>query len=159
MGYLPEDEIRRLVSYLRPLIQDVETLAAIEDELRSEDAEEFLREPDLLNYFPALIEKLLLCETNWQLRVIPHARLRMVQRGISWETLLDLFRRFVEYAHSEGFPVLPGPYAITGWQDLRSALITLRLDIDVVDEGETKAHVVTLVFGRSESGSSNVIEV
>ena len=44
MSRLREEEIRRLLRYLRQQIEDQEYLAEIEDELRGEDAEEFLRE-------------------------------------------------------------------------------------------------------------------
>ena len=44
MGRLRDEEIRRLLRYLRQQIEDQEYLAEIEDELRGEDAEEFLRE-------------------------------------------------------------------------------------------------------------------
>jgi hypothetical protein len=52
MARLREEEIRRLLSYFRQRIQDTDRLAEVEDELRGEYAEEFLREPDVLVYFP-----------------------------------------------------------------------------------------------------------
>jgi hypothetical protein len=55
MGRLRTEEVRRLLRYLSERVGNPEQLAEIEDGLRDEDAEEFLREPDVLTYFPELI--------------------------------------------------------------------------------------------------------
>lgn len=159
MAFLPENEIRRLLKHVHPQIQESEQFAMIEDELRGEDAEEFLREPDILAYFPAFFEILIHFETTWQLKVIPHAHLRMVQRGVTRTNIVEMFQRFLDQSQVDGFPLLPGPYAITGHIEKKLPPITLRLDIDTVIESTGTGHVVTIIVGRSESGLSNVIEI
>ena len=51
MPSLRDDEIRRLLKFLRGKTQDAEKLAFIEDELRGDFGSEFLREPEILSYF------------------------------------------------------------------------------------------------------------
>lgn len=102
MSRLDQAEARRLLSYLRNRVADIETLAHIEDELRGEYADEFLREPELLAWFPPLHEEIEINGAIWLLRVIPHAHLRMVQRGIKIETLLNIFQRFVQFHAASG---------------------------------------------------------
>ena len=80
---LRAEEVRRLMNYLSQQVADPERLTEIEDALRSEYGEEFLREPDLLIYFPAQTSEILTAGASWHLRFIPHALLRSVQRGIS----------------------------------------------------------------------------
>lgn len=95
MAKISDAEVRRLLSYLKRFI-DEEKLAEIEDELRGDYAEEFLREPDLLQYFPELLLEITAGNKNWKLRVIPHAHLRMVQRAIKLADLSTFFRSFIE---------------------------------------------------------------
>ena len=121
MGRLRTEEVRRLWRYLSERLEDPERLAEIEDALRDEDAEEFLREPDLLTYFPEQTVEIAAAGAKWQLR-ITHALLRMVQRGISQTSVAELFRRFVEpYSASEQV-IVTGPYTIFG--RTRGKLIT-----------------------------------
>ena len=96
MARLRAEEVRRLMNYLSQQIGDAGRIAEIEDALRDEYGKEFLREPDLLIYFPEQTSELVAAGTSWRLRFIPHALLRMVQRGISPSAATDLFRRFVE---------------------------------------------------------------
>src|SRR5205085_10018735 len=101
MGRLRDEEIRRLLRYLRQRIEDQEYLAEIEDELRGEDAEEFLREPELLAYFPEQAVELIAVAAKWLLHIIPHAYLRMVQRDIKQTSVAKMFKRFVEKCAAE----------------------------------------------------------
>src|SRR5947199_8211742 len=110
MGRLRDEEIRRLLRYLRQRIEDQEYLAEIEDELRGADAEEFLREPELLAYFPEQAEELIAASSNWMLRIIPHAYLRMVQRGIKQTSVAKMFTRFIEKCAAEEKAITAGPY-------------------------------------------------
>jgi|SRR5437870_1627473 len=83
MARLRTEEVRRLMNYLSQQIRDPKRLAEIEDALRDEYAEEFLREPELLVYFPEHTAEIFASGANWRLRIIPHALLRMVQRATS----------------------------------------------------------------------------
>lgn len=109
MGRLRTLEVRRLLRYLNERLEDPERLAEIEDALRDDGAEEFLREPDLLTYFPEQTVEIATGGSRWQLRIIPHALLRMVQRGISQTSVADLFRRFVEAYLASKQVIVTGP--------------------------------------------------
>jgi hypothetical protein len=117
---------------VRQRVQDAERLTAIEDVLQSDEAEEFLREPELLAHFPKLTEQVDTAEVQWQLSVISHARLRMVQRGITLAGIVHLFRHFVEACIASRQIIATGPYTIVDrpgrggrWQ--RYALMWTRL--------------------------------
>lgn len=157
MARLRQEEIRRLLGYLRKRIADPGLLAQIEDELRGDYADEFLREPELLVHFPVLTENFTVGGSQWQLRIIPHAHLRMVQHGVKLEEVNTLFQRFVEYCVASAEIITSGPYTIFGRPEPRSARLTLRVDVDVVTDESGAAHVVTVFIGRSDS--IDVIEV
>lgn len=159
MSRLDQAEARRLLSYLRNQIADIETLAYIEDELSGEYAEEFLREPDLLAWFSPLQEEIEINGVIWLLRGIPHAHLRMVQRGIKMGTLLNLFQRFVQFHAASGELITTGPYSVFERARPRDATITLRFDVDLVNDEGGQAHVVTVFIGRSHSGVETEIEL
>ncbi|SRR6266545_1833910 len=159
MSRLDQAEARRLLSYLRNRIADIETLAHIEDELRGEYAEEFLREPELLAWFPPLQEEIEINGMIWLLRVIPHAHLRMVQRGIKMGTLLNLFQRFVQFHTANGALITTGPYSVFERAKPREATVTLRFDVDLVNDEGGQAHVVTVFIGRGHSGVEPEIEL
>ncbi|MGQ0763975.1 MAG: hypothetical protein ACT4OT_18445 [Acidobacteriota bacterium] len=84
---------------------------------------------------------------KWHLRFIPHALLRMVQRGISLKAVADLFRRFVEAFSASELIIVTGPYTIFGRTEPRGKLITLRADVDVVTDESGQAHAVTVLVG------------
>ena len=145
MVQLRDDEVRRLISYLRKQTDDLEALAAIEDELRDDEAEDFLRAPEILTYFPALTEAVTCLDKTWQLLVLPHAHLRMVQRGVKKQAVVDIFSRFIEYCAAEGELITIGTYAIYD----QAASITLRIDVDSIAEAGGNSHVVTVFSGHS----------
>lgn len=151
MPYLRDAEVRRLLAYLRRQITDTGRLAEIEDILRSEETEEFLREPNLLAYFPALTESFAAGGVAWRLRLIPHAHLRSIQRGLPVQSIVGLFRRFVDYNQQQGASLTPGAYTITGRPAPRERTVTLRVDVDEVSDTEGAAHVVTVVIGLIEA--------
>lgn len=157
MAFLRADEIRRLLSFLKNKIQDTEKFAGIEDELKSETGAEFLREPEILLYFPEQKIEIGFAETNWILRIIPYTSLRMIQRGIGTQTIIVLFRRFLEFCRNNDEIISVGAYTIFGKPYPRSPLITLRFDIDEIKETRGKAHTVTLFVGRGDS--ANTIEI
>src|SRR2546423_10570609 len=110
MARLRTEEVRRLMNYLSQQIRDPKRFAELEDALRDEYAEEFLREPDLLVYFPEQTVEIVVTGAKWQLRIISHALLRMVQRGISQTSVAKLFRRFVEFYSTGEQVIATGPH-------------------------------------------------
>lgn len=159
MSRLNQAEVRRLLSYLRDRVAEVEVLAQIEDELRGEYAEEFLREPELLAYFPSVQEEMEINGVKWMLRVIPHAHLRMAQRGIKMESMVNLFQRFIGFCAASGELITTGPHSIFSRAKTREAVVTLRFDVDFVSDERGQAHVVTVFIGRSRSGRETEIEL
>lgn len=159
MGFLRNEEVRRLSKYLRERIEDPDRIAQIEDELNGEYAEEFLREPDLLIYFPELVDEFVAAIGRWRLRVIPHAHLRMIQRGIKLADISALFRHSLEMYTAGGEVVTVGPYSIIGRSKPRVARITVRADVDTVDDESGQAHVVTIYLGRGETAAATLIEL
>jgi hypothetical protein len=157
MASLRDDEVRRLLKHLRRRVDDEERLAEIEQELRSEFGQEFLREPDLLTYFPELSGEFIAASTRWKLRVIPHAHLRMVQRGIGQGEVSAVFRRFVETYTVTGQVVVEGHYSIIGRPKPRATAVTVRADVNYVANESGQAHVVTVYVGRGDS--EGMIEV
>jgi hypothetical protein len=157
MGRLRNEEVRRLLRYLRQHIADANHLDEIEDELRGEYGEEFLREPEILVYFPELNAEVLTAGVSWRLRVIPHAHLRMVQRGINLHGIESLFSRFIEICTAKGRAITTGPYTIFGRPAPRAQMTTLRIDVDMVVDMSGQAHVVTVFVGRG--GAAETIEV
>jgi|ERR1041384_3822020 hypothetical protein len=151
MSRLRDDEIRRLLRYLHQQVEDQEYLAKIEDELRGADAEEFLREPELLAYFPEQTEELIAAGAKWILRIIPHAYLRMVQRGIQQTAVVSMFKLFVEKCAAEEQVITVGPYTIFGRPMTRAKTLTLRVDVDVVADTSGQARLVTVVIGRTNA--------
>lgn len=150
MARLREEEIRRLLSYFRQRIQDIDRLAEIEDELQGEYAQEFLREPEALAYFPEQPEEITAANAKWVLRIIPYTHMRMVQRGIKQAAVTALFRRFIEFCATSGEIITVGHYTIFGRPTPRSSLITLRADVDLVVDTGGQAHTVTIFVGRGE---------
>ncbi len=150
MAKISDAEVRRLLSYLKQFIDD-ENLAEIEDELRGDYAEEFLREPDLLQFFPELLEEFSASGKNWKLRVIPHAHLRMVQRGIKLTDVSIFFRSFVKLYEVSGKTIFIGHYALYGRLKLRNIFVTVRVDLDEVTDVEGLGHIVTVHIGRGNA--------
>ena len=91
MPSLRDDEIRRLLKFLRGKTQDVEKLAFIEDELRSDFGSEFLREPEILSYFADESISISETETVWKLKIISYSQMRMTQRGIKQPEIVSFF--------------------------------------------------------------------
>lgn len=158
MARISEAEIRRLLSYLSPLIDD-ERLTAIEDELRGDEAEELLREPELLEFFPELTLPVLAAGAEWRMRVIPHAHLRMVQRGVKSEDVSDMFRAFAELQKLRDEVIFAGHYAVYGRLRARKIFITLRIDIDKIHDEVGEGHVVTVYLGRGNTEDSIEIDL
>lgn len=158
MSRLRDDEIRRLVAHLRRQIRDETIIAGYEDILRGDEAEEFLREPEMLAYFPAITETLDVSSVQWELRIIPHAHLRSVQRGIPIPTINSLFRRFVEFSNQQAAAITTGNYSVTARPAPRERKVTVRFEVSQVSESGGAAHVVTVVIGttRIDSEEDNI---
>lgn len=159
MAELRDDEIRRLLKYLGKEIRDVEQLAQIEDELRSDFATEFLREPEILSNFNQQILELPINEISWHLKIINYTKLRMVQRGISQDAIVDLFTRFVEFCDAVKQPIIIGAYTIYGKDKPHGSAITLRIDVDEIDNKQGVAHTVTVFVGRGGGNETEVINL
>lgn len=100
MAVLRDDEIRRLLKFLREQIKDSEKLAFIEDELRSNFGAEFLREPEILSHFQTEIISIANSSEIWKLKIIPYTQMRMTQRGIKREEIISLFKYFLKFCKS-----------------------------------------------------------
>ncbi len=159
MGLLRREEVLRLLKYLRERIEDQDQLAQIEDELSGEFAEEFIREPEILALFPQLSDEFIVADTRWKLRVIPHAHLRMIQRGKKLSDVSALFRRFLESSLVAGDVIVVGAYVITGRPRARGARMTLRVDVDSVSDESGQSHVVTMYLGQGDSENMTLIDL
>lgn len=159
MGLLRREEVRRLLKYLREQIEDQNQLAQIEDELSGEFAEEFIREPEILALFPQLSDEFVVAATRWKLRVIPHAHLRMIQRGMKLSDVSGLFRLFLETFSAASEVVTVGGYIIRGRPKARAVRITLRVDVDSVTDEFGQSHVVTIYLGRGDSENMTLIDL
>lgn len=159
MANLPKNEVRRLINYLRLQIRDEELIGQFEDQLSNDEAADFLREPEILIYFPSLEFNLSIQTQNWRLHIIPHAHLRIIQRGIGLSEVKSLFQRFVEFCQNTNEVIVVGAYKITGRPQAGSSVLILRIDIDEVEDEGGKAHVVTIYFGQRGSGKNIEFEL
>ena len=157
MSALRDIEIRRLLKFLHGQIQDEQTLAAVEDELRGDYGAEFLREPEFLSYFSTETILIVKVERVWKLKIISYTQMRMMQRGIKQREIINLFERFLEFCESENQIISVGAYTIFGKSNTRSSPLTLRIDVDKVEKDENRAHTVTIFIGRGDT--SETIEV
>jgi hypothetical protein len=157
MKKLRDDEVRRLVSYLRPLVSD-EELARIEDILRSDEGAEYLLTDALLVYFPLVSLELGIDERSWQVRILPHAHLRMVQRGVSTHDMEDLLIRFVKTCQMRGELIIEDYHGIVG-RTPRHASVTLRVAVEEISEQAGRVRVITVHGGRGWSAAETVVHV
>lgn len=144
---LKDIEIRRFISYLSSIIGENE-IAVIEDDLRSEDGAEIIREPDFLKFFATDILEIKTDEVFWQLKIIPYTNLRMIQRGIKREIVELLFTKFLQKVEN----VTVGAYTIYG--KAKDRKITLRIDVDNISDEEGKAHTVTVFVGSGDTNET-----
>ncbi len=151
MPNLRNEEVRRLLKHLREQIQDTEKLAYIEDELRSNFGVEFLREPEILSYFHSETVSV----GVWQLKIISYTQMRMTQRGIRVEEIINLFERFLHYCEAEQQLISIGAYTIFGKSAISGHFLTLRIDVDTTNE----AHTVTIFIGRGDTTQTTKIEL
>ncbi len=148
---LKDFEIRRLPGYLRTQGIDNEQLILIEDDLRSEVGNEIIREPEFLRDFTTEIIEF----ENWQLKVIPYTKMRMIQRGIALETVTNLFNRFIDKCVTNNDLITVGAYTIFG--KFNRKRITLRLDIDKISDEKGEAHTVTIFVGSGNTENTFLI--
>ncbi len=157
MPALRDVEIRRLLKFLREQIENAEKFAFIEDELRSDFGAEFLREPEILNYFPTEIVSIKNKTETWNLKIIPYTKMRMMQRGIKREEIVNLFERFLDFCRFENELITIGGYTIFGKSNSGNSPVTLRIDVDNVEEN--KAHTVTVFIGRGDTTQTTEINL
>ncbi|HZF39544.1 MAG TPA: hypothetical protein VE715_12015, partial [Blastocatellia bacterium] len=74
-------------------------------------------------------------------------------------TLLNLFQRFVQIHATCGESITTGPYSVFERAKPREATVTLRFDVDLVNDKRGQAHVVTVFIGRGHSGVETEIEL
>lgn len=158
MAKISDAQVRRLLSHLKSYV-DEEQLAEIENELRGNDAEEFLREPDLLKHFPELSDEFMAAGKSWKLRVIPHAHLRMVQRGVKLNDVSNFFRSFAELYTANERPIFIGHYAFYGRMKARNLLVTLRVDVSSTTDEKGDGHAVTVYMGRGNNEGMTEIDL
>lgn len=156
MAKISDAEVRRLLSHIKVYV-DEKVLAEIEDELRGDEAEEYLREPDLFKFFPEIFDEFTATGKSWKLRVIQHARLRMVQRGIKLSDASAFLCSFANLYHAQEQPLFTGHYALYGRVKARNLYVTIRIDVDLITDVEGEAHVVTVHSGRGNT--EGMIEV
>jgi hypothetical protein len=148
---LKDFEIRRFLGYLRTQAIDNEQLLVIEDELRSEIGNEIIREPEFLRNFKTEIIEF----ENWELKIIPYTKMRMIQRGITLQTIINLFSRFIEKCESNNDLITLGAYTIFG--KFNNKQITLRLDVDSISDEKGEAHTVTVFVGSGNTENTFLI--
>ena len=124
MAILRDDEIRRLLKFLKSKIAKAE-LALIEDELGGEFGTEFLREPEIIKNFPAEIIEVVFDKIEWQLRIIPYTKMRLIQRGISSQKVEILFTEFLKHCQANNFVISNGAYTIVGKTESHSPVISI----------------------------------
>ena len=157
MSALRDDEIRRLLKFLHKQIKDSEKLAFIEDELRSDFGAEFLREPEILTYFSAETVSISNLSETWKLKIIPYTQMRMTQRGIKRDEIINLFERFLKHCETENEIISVGAYTIFGKSNVNNFHITLRIDVDNIEENE--AHTVTVFIGRGDATQTTKVNL
>lgn len=146
MAELRNEEIRRLIGYLRKIV-DEEKLVAIEEEIRGADGAEFIREPEFLTYFSFEMVEI----ENWRLRIIPYTTMRMIQRGIGQEAVINLFRQFIEFCQKTDEVIIVGAYTLFGKVKTIRKAITLRIDVDKISDETGEAHTVTVFVGSGNA--------
>jgi hypothetical protein len=141
-------EIRRLLSRLRFLPQ--ERLAEIEDRLRSQEGPAYVgsASSELLQYFGEYGMRLLAANQVWILRVLPHAHLRMVQRGIQPAHLETVFRRWVETMEAAGELLIVGRYRVSA-RLRRGPKVHFRFDVEEAQTTGGRARLVTVFTGTA----------
>lgn len=158
MAKISDAEVRRLLSHIKDYV-DGEVLEEIEDELRGDDAEEYLREPDLLEFFPEIFDEFSTAGKNWKLRVIPHAHLRMVQRGVKLNDASAFLHSFANLYFVQEQSLFTGHYSIYGRIKARNLYVTIRIDVDLITNVKGEAHVVTVHLGRGNTEGMIKVEL
>lgn len=158
MAKISDAEVRRLLSHLKQYV-DNEKLAEIENELRDDYAEEFLREPDLLEFFLELTDVFSSEGRKWKLRIIPHAHMRMIQRGVKMGDVSSFFRSFLELYNTNEQSIFVGHYAFYGRIKRNNVLVTIRVDVDLINDIEGFAHTVTVHLGRGNNEGMTEVDL
>jgi hypothetical protein len=142
---LRDDEVRRLVVYLRSCVA-TEELAEIEDSLRSDEGSDYVRRRAILQHFPSIEETLSISGVQWLVRITSHAHLRLVQRGVAADEVQNIFTNFVELYSRIGELIIQGNYALVG--RTRRGITTVQIDIQFLRDAEGETNVVSVYLGR-----------
>jgi hypothetical protein len=142
---LKNNEVRRLFAHLQKQIDDKNLLAEIEDNLLSEDGNEIIREPEFLQYFSQVVLSITINKTVWTLNIIPYTRLRLIQRNITQQAIINLFTSFVEICEAKSETVTVGAHTIF------DKSMTLRIDVDEISDEKGFAHTVTVFVGKGNT--------
>jgi hypothetical protein len=154
---LPDDEVRRLVAYLRSRVSP-EELTEIGDILRSEEGTDYVRRRALLQHFPPIEVTLSISGIQWLVHITTHAHLRLVQRGIAVDAVQKIFVNFVDLYSRMGELIIEGNYALVG--RTRRGITTIQIDIEQVTDREGETNVVSVYLGRpGEDEDATTIEL
>lgn len=158
MAHITDAEVRRLVSYLGGRVKKAK-LNEIEEELRSEWATEYLREPELLQWFPPLTDAFIVAEMDWTLRLIPHGHLRSTQHGLSFPEISQIFQKFLRDYVERGEALFEGHFSILGTVGNGNKQFTVRADVDNLSLFVGTAHVVTVHPRRGNTEFSTLVDL
>lgn len=148
---LPNNEIRRLLKYLKTQLGDGDLFAEIAAELSGDDGADIIREPEFLQYFPQTVIEIEINQTIWRLNIISYTALRMTQRGVKPKQIIALFTRFIEFCSTNGEIINVGAYTVF------DGVLTLRVDIDDISDQGGKAHTATVFLGKGNTERTIVI--
>jgi hypothetical protein len=124
------------------------SLAEFEDILFSKDGSDIIREPEFLQYFSQTVISITINKTAWTLKIIPYTHLRMVQRSINQQKIINLFIRFVEICATKGETIIIGAYTIF------DKSMTLRIDVDEISDEIGFAHTITVFVGKENTANT-----
>lgn len=112
----------------------------------------------LLAYFLLLNIELKIDDSIWQVRILPHAHLRMVQHGISTHDIEDLVTRFAKTCKVRGEPIIEDYYGITG-RTQRHHLVTLRVAVEEITAQTGRVRVITVYLGSGWTEEGMIVRV
>lgn len=149
MAKLKNEDIRRFINFLKKNT-DEEIISAIEEELKGED---FIREPEFLSYFSTSLIEI----ENWRLKIIPYTAMRMIQRGIKMNAIVDIFKQFLEHCRLNEEVITIGAYTILSKTEKK--IVTLRIDVDKITDKEGEAHTVTVFIGYGNAENTVLLSL
>jgi hypothetical protein len=157
MARITDVEVRRLVSHITGRVTPARLLE-LEDELRSDFATEFLREPEILEYFDELTSHFSAVQIVWTVLCTSHAHLRIVQHGIQFVHVTNCFEKLVNRYFSENPSVFTGNLSIVSKVPKSKGISTIRANIvDPLGLFEGTVRIITVFPGRGNIEDSSEI--